>query len=68
MSLIDFKEKLLYQIGDDFGKAKDDLVAMTNAFERREDFIRWIVETKLENEYSLSNLWDEYEEHELNDV
>ena len=38
-----------------------------SAFERRDDFIRWFVEIKLDNEFSLNDLWDEFEKYEQSD-
>ena len=40
---------------------------MRSAFERRDDFIRWLVEIKLVNEFSLNDLWDEFEKYEQSD-
>lgn len=55
------------EIGKDWGQTKQKLVEMTSAFERRDDFIRWLVEIKLEDEYSLNDLWDEFEKYEQSD-
>lgn len=52
------------EIGIDCGQTKQRLAEMTSAFERRDDFIRWLVEVKLDDEYSLNELWDEYEKYE----
>lgn len=52
-------------IGLDWGQTKLELEKMRSAFERRDDFIRWLVEIKLDNEFSLNDLWDEFEKYEL---
>jgi len=54
-------------IGLDWGQTKLELEKMRSAFERRDDFIRWLVEIKLDNEFSLNDLWDEFEKYEQSD-
>ena len=54
-------------IGLDWGQTKLELEKMRSAFERRDDFIRWLVEIKLDNEFSLNDLWDEFEKCEQSD-
>lgn len=54
-------------IGLDWGHTKLELEKMRSAFERRDDFIRWLVEIKLDNEFSLNDLWDEFEKYEQSD-
>lgn len=51
-------------LGLDLGHTKQELINLKSAFERREDFIRWLVEIKLDDEYSLNDLWDEFEKYE----
>lgn len=55
------------EIGKDWGQTKQKLEEMRSAFERRDDFIRWLVEIKLDDEYSLNDLWDEFEKYEQSD-
>ena len=52
------------EIGIDWGQTKQRLLEMTSAFERRDDFIRWLTEVKFDDEYSLNELWDEFEKYE----
>ena len=54
-------------IGLDWGQTKLELEKMGSAFERRDDFIRWLVEIKLDNEFSLNDSWDEFEKYEQSD-
>ena len=54
-------------IGLDWGQTKLELEKMRSAFERRDDFIRWLVEIKFDNEFSLNDLWDEFEKYEQSD-
>ena len=54
-------------IGLDWRQTKLELEKMRSAFERRDDFIRWLVEIKLDNEFSLNDLWDEFEKYEQSD-
>ena len=55
------------EIGLDWGQTKLELEKMRSAFERRDDFIRWLTEIKLEDEFSLNDLWDEFEKYEQSD-
>lgn len=51
------------KIGKDWD-AKQKYDELSDAFERRDDFILWLVEVKLESIFSLKELWDEFEKFE----
>lgn len=52
------------KIGKDWEHTKQKYDELSEAFERRDDFIRWLLEVKLESNFSLREVWDEFEEFE----
>lgn len=54
-----------YRIGAELGQLKVEIEKYKDALERRDDFIRWLIEVKYQDSYdSISELWDEFEKYE----